>query len=55
MATKEETEAALGYAWSALRSIANDKRISVVTQLQAQRAMDELRTLYPAATEGLES
>ena len=54
MTAEVDYETPFGYAWGALRSIANDKRISVVTQLQAQRAMDELRTLYPAATEGLE-
>lgn len=54
MTTDTEYEMAFGVAWSALRSIADDSA-SVETQLQAQRAMDNLRSLYPAATEGLEA
>jgi hypothetical protein len=48
-------ETPFGYAWGALRSIADDKLAPVAVQLNAQRAMDNLRTLYPPATEGLES
>lgn len=55
MTTEVDYETPFGVAWSALRSIADSPAASVETQLYAQRAMDSLRTLYPAATEGLES
>ena len=55
MATEMEYERAFGFAWASLCLVAEDKAASVETQLQVQRAMDNLRTLYPAATEGLES
>ena len=56
MATKEETEAALGYAWSVLRDLkAGTFPLDETPAEYAERHMQDLRKFYPAATGGLES
>ena len=53
-ATKEETEAALGYAWGVLRDLAKGAvPLEEAASRFAARNMDDLRKFYPAATEGL--
>ena len=55
-ATKEQTEAALGYAWSILRDLKTENYSPAETPAEyAERHMQALRKFYPAATEGLES
>lgn len=55
-ATKEETEAALGYAWSVLRDLKAENFSPDETPAEyAERHMQDLRRFYPAATEGLEA
>ena len=55
MTTKEETEAALGYAWSVLRDLKAENFSPDETPAgYAERHMQDLRKFYPAATEGLE-
>ena len=54
MATKEETEAALGYAWSVLREIAKGAvPIGEAPAQYAARNMEDLRKYHPQAVEGL--
>ena len=55
-ATEAEIDAALAYAWGALRDLANGNvPLEEAASRFAARNMDDLRKFYPQATEGLES